>query len=69
MICWRRWPVFELEDRASEAMTEINPDDGSKRAKNIAAVLYLIVLVFLVGGSYLNQPASEGVEKPSSAGR
>ncbi|MDT4331819.1 hypothetical protein ACQE3E_12200 [Methylomonas sp. MED-D] len=50
-------------------MTEINPDDGSKRAKNIAAVLYLIVLVFLVGGSYLNQPASEGVEKSSSAGR
>jgi hypothetical protein len=30
-------------------------DDGSKRVKNIAAVLYLLVLVFVVGGTYLNQ--------------
>lgn len=30
-------------------------DDGSRRAKNIAAILYLIVLTFLVGGSYLHQ--------------
>lgn len=40
-------------------MTEFNPDDGSKRAKNIAAVVYLIVLAFLVGGSYLNQQRAE----------
>lgn len=30
-------------------------DDGSKRVKNIAAVVYLLLLTFLVGGSYLNQ--------------
>ncbi len=32
-----------------------NEHDGSKRVKNIAAVLYLLVLAFLVGGSYLHQ--------------
>ena len=35
-------------------------DDGSKRVKNIAAVLYLLVLIFLVGGSYLNQQNEHG---------
>lgn len=30
-------------------------DDGSRRAKNIAAILYLLVLTFLVGGSYIHQ--------------
>ncbi|MDD1623041.1 MAG: hypothetical protein LUQ11_16325 [Methylococcaceae bacterium] len=36
-------------------MTDHRSDDGSKKVKNIAAVLYLLVLTFLVGGSYLNQ--------------
>lgn len=36
-------------------MSNQNSDDGSKKVKNIAAVLYLLVLTFLVGGSYLNQ--------------
>jgi hypothetical protein len=26
-----------------------------KKVKNIAAIIYMIVLVFLVGGSYINQ--------------
>lgn len=36
-------------------MSERKPDDGGKRVKNIAAVLYLLVMAFVVGGSYLNQ--------------
>jgi hypothetical protein len=36
-------------------MNDHNQDDGSKKVKNIAAVLYLLVLTFLVGGSYLHQ--------------
>lgn len=32
-----------------------NEHDGSKKVKNIAAVIYLLVLTFLVGGSYLHQ--------------
>lgn len=32
-------------------------DDGSKKVKNIAAIIYLLVLSFLVGGSYLHQQA------------
>ena len=31
------------------------PDDGSRRVKNIAAILYLLVLSFLVGGTYIHQ--------------
>ena len=29
--------------------------DKSKKVKNIAAVLYLLIMIFLVGGSYLHQ--------------
>jgi hypothetical protein len=36
-------------------MNKSNTDDGVRNAKNIAAVVYLLVLVFLVGGSYINQ--------------
>ncbi|WP_347989245.1 hypothetical protein [Methylomonas sp. AM2-LC] len=36
-------------------MTEHKATDASKKVKTIAAVIYLLVLVFLVGGSYLNQ--------------
>ena len=34
-------------------------DDGSRRVKNIAAILYLLVLMFLVGGSYIHQHSNE----------
>ena len=34
-------------------------DDGSRRVKNIAAILYLIVMAFLVGGSYVHQHSAE----------
>lgn len=40
-------------------MSDYHSDDGSKKVKNIAAVLYLLVLTFLVGGSYLNQQAAD----------
>lgn len=36
-------------------MNAQNDADAAKRVKNIAAVLYMIVLTFLVGGSYLHQ--------------
>lgn len=29
--------------------------DGSKQVKNIAAVIYLLVMIFVVGGSYWHQ--------------
>lgn len=40
-------------------MSAQHPDDGSKKVKNIAAVLYLLVLTFLVGGSYLHQQQTD----------
>lgn len=40
-------------------MSDHQADDGSKKVKNIAAVLYLLALTFLVGGSYLNQHRDE----------
>jgi len=36
-------------------MTEHKATDASKKVKTIAAIIYLLVLGFLVGGSYLNQ--------------
>jgi len=45
-------------------MNDRNPDDGSKKVKNIAAVLYLLVLIFLVGGSYLNQHDADASSAP-----
>ena len=32
-----------------------HPHDTSKKVKNIAAVLYLLALTFVVGGSYWHQ--------------
>jgi hypothetical protein len=40
--------------------------DGSKKVKNIAAVLYLLVLTFLVGGSYLHQQRADGAEETAT---
>ncbi|QPK64623.1 hypothetical protein IVG45_06615 [Methylomonas sp. LL1] len=42
-----------------------NHDDGSKKVKNIAAVLYLLAMIFIVGGSYLNQQRENaGTQNP-----
>ena len=40
-------------------MSDHHSDDGSKKVKNIAAVLYLLVLTFLVGGSYIHQQRAD----------
>ncbi|MDT4292166.1 hypothetical protein RO575_21585 [Methylomonas sp. MO1] len=40
--------------------------DDSKKVKNIAAVLYLLVLTFLVGGSYLHQQSADTAQIPST---
>lgn len=51
-------------------MSDHNIDDGSKKVKNIAAVLYLLVLTFLVGGSYLHQQrAAVAAESSASAAK
>ena len=39
-------------------MNKPNSADSSKKVKNIAAVIYLLVLIFVVGGSYLDQQRS-----------
>ncbi|MDD2759578.1 MAG: hypothetical protein PHH11_04730 [Methylomonas sp.] len=43
-----------------------NNVDATKKAKNIAAVLYLLVLTFLVGGSYIHQHRDSGDAVESS---
>lgn len=48
-------------------MNHPKADDGVKKAKNIAAVLYLLVLAFLVGGSYINQQRLEAPESAAGA--
>lgn len=48
-------------------MNEYNPDPKAKKVKYIASIIYLLVLVFIVGGSYINQQqealVNENVEK------
>lgn len=39
-------------------MKNQNDIDATKRVKNIAAVLYMVVLTFVVGGSYLHQQSA-----------
>jgi len=48
-------------------MSKHKADDGSGKAKNIAAVVYLAVLIFLVGGSYINQHRDDAPEQTSAA--
>ncbi|MCF6250429.1 MAG: hypothetical protein L3J75_04050 [Methylococcaceae bacterium] len=36
-------------------MNEYTPDPAAKRVKYIASIIYIVVLAFIVGGSYLNQ--------------
>ncbi|WKJ88815.1 hypothetical protein QZJ86_12355 [Methylomonas montana] len=50
-------------------MSAQHPDDGSKKVKNIAAVLYLLVLTFLVGGSYLHQQQTDATLAASAAAK
>ncbi|WP_197492517.1 hypothetical protein [Methylomonas methanica] len=40
--------------------------DDSKKVKNIAAVIYLLVLTILVGGSYLHQQRADAAQVASS---
>lgn len=47
-------------------MSDHHSDDGSKKVKNIAAVLYLLVLTFLVGGSYINQQRADTASAASA---
>jgi hypothetical protein len=47
-------------------MNNPSHDDGSKKVKNIAAVLFLLVLTFLVGGSYLHQQRAEDEQVAST---
>ncbi|MGY6275011.1 hypothetical protein [Methylomonas sp. MgM2] len=42
--------------------------DAVKRAKNIAAILYMLALAFVVGGSYLHQQQTAGDNMQSQAG-
>jgi hypothetical protein len=51
-------------------MSTHKADDGSKKVKNIAAVVYLAVLIFLVGGSYINQQrADAGQQTPAETAK
>ncbi|MFW5444178.1 MAG: hypothetical protein ACKE51_07720 [Methylococcaceae bacterium] len=36
-------------------MNENTTDPAAKKVKYIASIIYLLVLAFIVGGSYLNQ--------------
>ncbi|KAF3978518.1 MAG: hypothetical protein HFP77_01535 [Methylococcales symbiont of Iophon sp. n. MRB-2018] len=39
-------------------MREYNPDSVAKKVRYTASAIYLLVLAFIVGGSYINQQDS-----------
>lgn len=41
--------------------------DKSKKVKNITAVVYLLIMIFLVGGSYLHQQSGISDNSKSKA--
>lgn len=49
-------------------MTNQLHDDGSKRVKRIAAVVYLLLMAFVVGGSYFNQHDAGDQSQSTSSG-
>lgn len=38
-------------------MNEYNPDPEAKKVRYLVSIIYLLVLAFLVVGSYINQPS------------
>lgn len=47
--------VFEMSDKNKTQITHDFQDAGVKKAKRIASVIYILVLTFIVGGSWLHQ--------------
>lgn len=47
-------------------MQHENHDEASKRVKNIAAVLYLLLMLFVVGGTYWHQQ-QDGAESANAS--
>ncbi|MGD0959487.1 MAG: hypothetical protein ABSB19_06745 [Methylomonas sp.] len=48
-------------------MTELKSEAAlNKKAKNIAAIVYLLLLTFLVGGSYINQHKNPAPAAPAA---
>ncbi len=43
-------------------MNDYHPDPSTKKVKYIASVIYLLVLAFIVGGSYINQQQDSSVD-------
>jgi hypothetical protein len=56
--------VSDYFNSESLTMSISKADDGSKRVKNITAVIYLLVMIFIVGGTYLHQ--QEKLEQPQA---
>ena len=43
-------------------MNEYKPDTNTKRVKYIVSIIYLLVLAFIVVGSYINQQQDSSVD-------
>ena len=47
--------ILKLSHCQVKTMNKYNPDPTAKKVKYIASVIYLLVLAFIVGGSYIYQ--------------
>ncbi len=43
-------------------MHEYNPDPAAKKVRYISSIIYLLVLTFIVGGSYINQQTTPKID-------
>jgi len=43
-------------------MRQYNPDPAAKKARYITSIIYILVLTFIVGGSYINQQTADQVK-------
>ncbi len=55
--------MIEKDEKQSVSCSE---DIGAKKVRRIAAVIYIIVMIFVVGGSWVNQQNIENEEDEHS---
>ena len=54
--------VFEMSNKNKSQINHDFQNAGVKKAKRITSIIYIIVLMFIVGGSWMHQQRQAAVE-------
>ncbi len=60
--CWYKGIILIFKHCHVTIMNEYQPDTNTKKVKYIVSIIYLLVLAFIVGGSYINQQQESSVD-------